>query len=161
MKAGTLLKIEAEATSMIAAGLFNATDDPVTPSPAQIAAIAANVEGVFVAHGVAVPVNVDRVIKLLPVILGLFGSSAPPPTALIAGDLGSPFAPAHLAQTIQSALGAVPDGKTFVGLVRATLHGGIETQMAVRLGDHWELGGSFEYHGDRPSAGSVQGVFSF
>jgi hypothetical protein len=156
MKAGTLLKIEAEATSVLAAELFNVTDDPIAVSPARIATIA-NIEAVFIAHGVVVPINVDRVIKLLPVILGLFGSG----TAV--GEVkafaaGSPFSPQAIAKTVAE---LVPPGQHFAGLVRATLDGGIETQMAIRVGDHWEAFGEFAYHGDKPNAGSVAAVFSF
>ena len=72
---GSILKLVGDVgTALTAAGVLDTNGDAVTPvSPAAIAKAAAAIEALLVSDGLVVQENVDKVIKLIPLVLDLAG----------------------------------------------------------------------------------------
>lgn len=73
MKAGTLTKIAQEILDYVTANFIDANDDFVAPRPEEYAGFTVAIEQILVKHGVSVPGNVDKIVKMLPVIFVAFG----------------------------------------------------------------------------------------
>lgn len=77
MKVGTLLRIFNAITPVLEKyNVLDQNDDFHEPSVLVWAEMAAEIETILKAHGVEVDQNVDKILQVLPAIIGLIGISA-------------------------------------------------------------------------------------